>query len=211
MPIEHLAIIGTGGHAKVVVDACLCLGWSSEAFDFYSEDRSITGSRFAGGTIRLLAGSDLSGQPFHVAIGDNAVRRRIVETVAALGGRPYCVKHPAATLSESSQMGDGCFLGAGAIVAPDAELGWSCIINHGAIVDHDCHIADYCHVAPGATLGGGVTLHRGVLVGAGANILPTVTVGANAIIGAGAVVHRDVPAGETFVGIPAKRIRKSRI
>lgn len=210
MPTERLAIIGTGGQAKVVVDALLELGWEQGALDFYSEDQAVVGLQFAGTTIRSLAGTDLSAQLFHVAIGSNAARRRIAETLSGAGGIAFSIAHPRATRSASSLIGPGCFLAAGAIVAPHSELGLSCIVNHGAIVDHDCHVADYCHVAPAATLGGGVTLHSGVLVGAGANILPNVAIGANAVIGAGAVVHRGVPTGATYVGIPARKIQESR-
>lgn len=38
-------------------------------------------------------------------------------------------------------------------------------------------------------------------------ILPGVTIGEGAIIGAGAVVTKDVPAGETYAGVPARDIR----
>ena len=45
-----------------------------------------------------------------------------------------------------------------------------------------------------------------VWIGAGAIVLPGVTIGEGAIIGAGAVVTKDVPAGETYVGVPARSI-----
>ncbi|MCW3797511.1 hypothetical protein OMW55_06810 [Sphingomonas sp. BN140010] len=47
---------------------------------------------------------------------------------------------------------------------------------------------------------------RGASIGAGAVILPGLTIGEGAMIGAGAVVTHDVPAGETWVGNPARRI-----
>lgn len=43
-------------------------------------------------------------------------------------------------------------------------------------------------------------------IGANAVVLPGVTVGTAAIIGAGAVVTEDVPDGEIWAGVPAKRI-----
>ncbi|HXH52819.1 MAG TPA: N-acetyltransferase [Sphingomicrobium sp.] len=46
---------------------------------------------------------------------------------------------------------------------------------------------------------------RGASIGAGAVIAPGVTIGEMAMIGAGAVVTRDVPAGETWIGVPARQ------
>ncbi|MEA3062953.1 MAG: UDP-2-acetamido-3-amino-2,3-dideoxy-glucuronate N-acetyltransferase [Sphingomonadales bacterium] len=48
----------------------------------------------------------------------------------------------------------------------------------------------------------------GASIGAGAAILPGLTIGENAMVGAGAVVTRDVAAGETVVGNPARPIRR---
>jgi len=47
---------------------------------------------------------------------------------------------------------------------------------------------------------------QGASIGSGATILPGITIGAGAIIGAGAVVTKDVPAGATVVGNPARII-----
>lgn len=47
---------------------------------------------------------------------------------------------------------------------------------------------------------------KGASIGSGAVILPGVTIGQYAMIGAGAVVTKDVPAGSTVVGNPARRL-----
>lgn len=48
----------------------------------------------------------------------------------------------------------------------------------------------------------------GASIGSGATILCGVTIGATAMIGAGSVVTRDVPAGQTWAGNPARRLGK---
>lgn len=47
-------------------------------------------------------------------------------------------------------------------------------------------------------------------IGAGAVILPGITVGEKAVVAAAAVVTKDVPAGTTVAGSPAKPIRKKQ-
>ena len=50
-------------------------------------------------------------------------------------------------------------------------------------------------------------VERGASLGSGAVILGGLRIGREALIGAGAVVTRDVAAGETVVGNPARRLR----
>lgn len=56
----------------------------------------------------------------------------------------------------------------------------------------------------GVRFGRPVTIGANVWIGGGAIILPGVTIGDDAIVGAGSVVTRDVAAGVTVVGNPAR-------
>jgi acyl-[acyl carrier protein]--UDP-N-acetylglucosamine O-acyltransferase len=80
------------------------------------------------------------------------------------------------------------------------------LLMSGAHAGHDAHIGADCEVAPNAVIGGCCTIGNGVRIGMGAVIRPHVKIGAYARIGMGAVVTRDVPAGETWVGNPARRL-----
>lgn len=86
--------------------------------------------------------------------------------------------------------------------------------QHGIVVHGNCVIGDRCIIRQGVTLGirdesdldAAPILGRGVSVGAGAKVLGRVTIGDGAKIGANAVVLRNVPAGATAVGIPARNL-----
>ena len=66
------------------------------------------------------------------------------------------------------------------------------------------HPRDAATRKAGLEFGRPVAIGRDVWIGGGAIIVPGVTIGDNAVIGAGSVVTRDVPAGATVVGNPAR-------
>lgn len=100
----------------------------------------------------------------------------------------------------------------GADIPLNARIGGGLLIPHpnGIVIHPGVEIGPNCLIFQQVTLGsgkGGVPVIGGhVDIGAGAKILGAVRVGDHARIGANAVVLRDVPAGATAVGVPARNV-----
>lgn len=147
---------------------------------------------------------------FLIAIGNphGDIRIRLHQELQSKGLTPATVAHETAWVAANARIGSGSQLCAGAKVMEETRLGVQCIINTNASVDHECELGEGTEVAPGGTLCGLVRTGSNVWIGAGATVLPRIRIGDNAIVGAGATVTRNVDAGVTVVGTPARPVRK---
>ncbi|MFF2271648.1 acetyltransferase [Agromyces sp. NPDC058136] len=142
-----------------------------------------------------------------VCIGAGRVRAAIVERMSRGGVVRYAsVLDPTVRNPGACPVGEGSILLAGVTITADAVIGAHVVAMPGATITHDCRIDDYATLAAGVALGGGVRLGRAAYLGMNASVRPGVLVGAGATIGMGAVVLEDVPEGETWAGVPARRL-----
>lgn len=125
----------------------------------------------------------------------------------ASAGTGSCIEAPFhCAYGFNISLGDEVYLNAGCTILDTApvRIGDRAQLGPGVQIYCAEHHKAPVERAAGVEIARPVTIGDGVWIGGGAIILAGVTIGQNAIVGAGAVVTRDVPAGTTVAGNPAR-------
>ena len=200
-------IIGYSGHSYVVLDAAQKAGLGVFA---YTEKEEATDNPYKLEYIGFENDENFEGwdksYEFILGIGDNRIRKRVINLIAVNEEKLRSVLHPSAIIGSNVEIGDGTFVAAGVLINPLVKIGKAVIINTGAIIEHECHIGEFAHIAPGAVLAGNVKVGDRSFVGANAVIKDGVEIGNDVVIGAGTVVLDDVQSESKVVGNPGRLI-----
>jgi sugar O-acyltransferase (sialic acid O-acetyltransferase NeuD family) len=150
--------------------------------------------------------SDAAEKRICIAVANGAIRSRLVEQCEAAGLEFFSVHHDSCVKMDDVEIGEGALFSPYSTVTSNVRIGRHFHCNLYSYVEHDCVIGDFVTFAPAVRCNGNVKIGEGAYIGAGAIIRQRLSIGAGATIGMGAVVTKDVPAGETWVGNPARPI-----
>ncbi len=213
--MKKLFILGTSGHAKVILDI-------AKAMTIYNEISFLDPSKEKGTVINgcIVEGSennldsivsgDYSNIQIAIGIGDNSIRNKVYENLNKINPKlKYAVLiHPSAVVSGSAVIDDGTVIMPCAVVNANSKIGRFSIINTKASVDHDCLIGDFVTIAPGSTLGGNVEIGDFSSVCLGASVIHGIKIGTETVVGANSLVLKNLEENSVYYGSPCKFIRK---
>ena len=118
----------------------------------------------------------------------------------------------------NAQIGRDCNICSHCLIESDVVIGDRVTVKSGVQIWNGLRIANDVFIGPNVSFSNDkfpksgnrdfdcmqTIVDEGASIGAGATILPGIHIGANAVVGAGAVVTKNVPAGATVVGNPAR-------
>ena len=197
-------LFGASGHAKVVLDILFSIHIKVEAF---IDDNPKVAKLLNIPVINTVDFVYNNETQFIVTIGDNVIRKKIVENNNFAF---FNAIHSQATVSIFSLIDEGTVIMPQAIVNAGAKIGKHCIINSRSVVEHDCILGDYVHISPNTSLAGSVSVGEGTQIGIGASVIQGIKIGKWATIGAGSVVIENVPDYAVVVGNPGKIIKYNK-
>lgn len=127
----------------------------------------------------------------------------------------YCVVLPGARIGENCNICSHCFIENDVVIGNNVTVKCGVQVWNGITIEDDVFVGSNVSFTNDKFPRSRNTdwqllptvIKKGASIGAGSTILPGLTIGENAFIGAGSVVTKDVPAGEIWVGNPARKVK----
>ena len=211
--MDAMALIGGGGHARVVLgilnklNRYRVVGYTDE-----KNTGSLYGLTYLGNDGKLAV-TAREHDPLNAVlavgqVGLGTQRWKLWSQLAGVRLLFPAVISTDAIVNQGVNVGEAVVIMDGAVINCGATIGRGVIVNTNSTIEHDVSLADWVHVAPGATICGGSSIGRFSMVGAGATVIQGITIAEGCVIGAGATVVKDLTEAGVYAGCPARHIRK---
>jgi UDP-hydrolysing UDP-N-acetyl-D-glucosamine 2-epimerase len=189
--MKSIAIIGGGGHSRVIIDALYESSENIKIIGFYDDNINCEEYR----NIKRLGKIDEINNKDEIyyicGIGNLKIRKKIIEKLNGINW--INVIHPSSIISDTVKLGKGIFINAGTIINSKAYIKNHCIINTNSVIEHDVSIGVNCHIAPSVTICGHVTIKEQTFIGVGSKVINKnskgfITIGNNNFLNAGSLI-----------------------
>lgn len=215
--MKNIILIGCAGHAKVVIDIIEKEGKykivglfdnpekiGTDVYGYKVYDQESNLNKY----VELL-----SIEGGIVAIGDNWIRKKVVDRI--LGILPdfefVTTIHPSVKIGKNVKIGKGTVLISGVTINSDAIVGDHCVLNTNSSLGHEAIMGDFSSLSSNATIGGQARIGKYSTIALSATVLHCKNVGEHTVIGAGAVVVSNIPSNVLAFGVPCKVIKSREI
>ncbi len=211
---RDVVLLGAGGLARETIEAVRAMNETTPVLrlrGLLDDDPRLHGAVRGGlpvlGPLDLVHDDEAVAVVVCVASPDDPGRRaRVVERLGLAPERYATVVHPRACLAASTVLGEGAVVLSGVVSTCDVRIGAHVVLMPQVVLTHDDDIGRAATLGAGACLAGGVEVGPTAYLGSGCQVRQGVRLGAGAVLGMGAVLLHDVPAGQTWVGVPARQL-----
>ncbi|MDY6850842.1 MAG: biotin/lipoyl-containing protein [Thermodesulfobacteriota bacterium] len=207
---SRVVVYGAGDHGILVKE------WidSSATREFYGflDGKKPAGTFVADG--KILGGRSYLGRlrglqvdEIFVTVFDRRLREELNREARDAGLKLFSIVHPSVILGTHVEIGEGCFIKAGAVIDSHTSIGEGAIIDNGCVIAHHSRIGRYCHLTPGVVTGGRVVVGDYTLVAINSGIMSRVEIGEDCWIDIGSVVKTSFPEKKLYIGGSPARVK----
>jgi len=209
--MTQVLVYGSGGHAKVIIDAIESEGKYeiTGLIDDFSGPVEVFGYKVLGRYDDMVKLLEQGIRLAHVAIGDNKQRELKASLLKEMGFGLISAIHPFTSVARNVSVGEGAAILPGTVINPNVKVGGGTILNLNSLIGHDSEIGSFVHLSVQAACGANVTVGDGSFIGMGSTVVSGIKIGANAYIGAGSLVTKDIPNDVLAFGAPARIVRSN--
>lgn len=191
-----LALFGYGGHAREVAAQI------NKKVDFFVDDN------YADELTKPISTFNPETHMMMVAVANCQERKKIIQSLPE-NTTYFTFIHPSVQIfADDVKIGEGSFIGANSILTTNIKIGKHVILNRGNQIGHDSTMGDYFSAMPGSVVSGNVRIGDCVYLGTNSSIKEKIIVCGEVTIGSNATVVKNIITSGTYVGVPAKFLKK---
>lgn len=213
---ELVGLYGSGGCGRGLMPLLRHEFENSAANIVFVDDNAQPGAEVNGVDILTwdaFLAFEASERSICLGVADPHIRANLANKCYKVGVRLRGTRASNVVVMDDVQIGEGACLSPFVTLTSNIRIGRGFHANLYSYVEHDCVIGDFVTFAPGVKCNGNIVIEDFAYIGSGAIIRQgkagyPLVIGRGAVIGMGAVVTRDVPAGTTVIGNPARKLRK---